>query len=130
MKLFSFLPALGWAIVVLIAISLPGSHIPVSGLLKLPYFDKLVHLVLFLVLAVLLAYGFYRQETHTTFHRYHMWLTLFFGIIYGMLTELLQYWLISERHGTVGDFAANAVGTVFGVMLFSVLPVTRLKKPE
>jgi VanZ family protein len=127
MKPVFFLPALGWAFVVFIAISLPGSRLPDSDLLKLPHFDKLVHTVLFFVLAILLAYGFFKQGKNTISGRHYFTFTLVLGIIYGMLTELLQYWLISERHGNLWDFAANIIGTVFGLLIFRSLLSERTK---
>lgn len=118
MKPVFLLPSLGWAMIVLIAVGVPGSHLPGSDLLNLPHFDKLVHGILFFVFAFLTAYGLYKQDPSTSAHRHYASWTLLAGIVYGIGTELLQYHLIPERHGNLADAAANAVGTIFGLLMF------------
>jgi VanZ family protein len=121
MKPVYVLPALGWAIIVLIAIGLPGNILPGSDLMKIPHFDKLVHGILFFVFAFLTAYGFYKQDASTSAHRHYASWTILAGIVYGMGTEFLQYHVIPGRYGNLPDVAANAIGTVFGLLMFRAL---------
>ncbi|MFO7998139.1 MAG: VanZ family protein [Bacteroidales bacterium] len=129
MRVSYFLPALGWALIVLAAISMPASRIPGSDLLKLPHIDKLIHGLLFMVFAILLAYGFFRQNKQRIPGKYYLILTLSIGIIYGLATELMQFWMLPGRHGNLGDFIANTIGTIFGLLLFRAFIAGRLKKP-
>ncbi len=42
------------------------------------------------------------------------------GLIYGILTELMQLFFLSERFASISDAVANLFGTVFGVVLFGL----------
>lgn len=121
MKPVYLLPAFGWSLVVLIALSIPGSRLPGSDLLGLPFADKLVHVFLFLVFSFLVAFGLFKQRTSTYARKHYAALTLLLGVSYGIGTEVLQYHVIPERYGNLADAGANAIGTIFGLLIFRAL---------
>jgi VanZ family protein len=115
------IPAFAWACIIFVAISIPGSSIPQTGLLKIPHFDKIIHTSLFGVLGFLLSYGFYRQKSAAWSRNHYGLITILTGIFYGAITEILQYYFFQGRHGSFYDFLANTFGTVFGVIIFTTL---------
>lgn len=121
MRLRYLLPAVLWAIIILVVISIPGSSIPSTSLLQIPHFDKLVHLGLFFFLVVFLNYGLYKQQKPQPLIRRHYTISLVAGVIYGVGTELLQHYYISERHGDLADVAANTLGCIMGTATFYYL---------
>ncbi len=128
MTIKHFIPALLWAGIIFIIISIPGNNFPKTGMLTIPHIDKIVHLGMFLVFGVLLSYGLYLQKNPWYVHKYYGSITVLLGIIYGGLTELLQHYVLNMRSGTWTDFLANLFGTIFGVFIFVGIKSTRLKK--
>lgn len=121
MKLRYLLPAIFWFGIIALVISIPGSNIPKSSLLNIPYFDKLVHACMFAVFSLLLVYGFFKQPKSSFFARQAYILAFILCTIYGGATELMQYFFFASRSGEVVDFIANISGSVVGMIAFHYL---------
>jgi len=85
--------------------------------------DKLVHVGMFLVLAVLLAAAFKEQGRPSTF----LSTAVGVAILYGVGTEILQGMEALGRRTDAGDMIANAVGAMLGAVY--VRARTRYGKP-
>lgn len=120
------LPSAGWAMLILVMISWPASQMPDTEILKFPHIDKIIHFFVFFVFAVLLAAGLFFQQKTLFVYKFRLAITFIAGMLYGSLTEVFQCWFLSERHGSLADFAANAFGTVFGVLCFRYMIAQRL----
>jgi VanZ family protein len=120
------LPSAGWAMLILVMISWPASQMPDAEIMKLPHFDKIIHFSLFFVFAVLLAAGLFFQPKNLFIFKFRIAIALAAGLVYGSLTEIFQSLALPERHGSLADFAANAFGTVFGVLCFRYIFAQRL----
>lgn len=104
-------PAISWAVIIFILISLPGNFIPkVSSPWSLLAVDKLVHAGIFFVLTFLLIRGFFLQYSSSWLRSKHILAGLMFGIIFGGLTEAWQAIINIGRFAHVYDFIANTVG--------------------
>ena len=117
MKPIPLLPALIWSLVILAVISWPEKQIPDSDILRIPFIDKAIHFSMFAVLGVFVYGGLWVQDKASCFYTYRLGVTLATGLAYGAITEMIQHFFLEGRHGTAGDFIANAIGTVFGVMI-------------
>jgi len=117
----SFIPAILWGMVILLAIAYPGENIPDSDLLKFPHIDKVVHFGLFAVLGTLLVNGFRKKRGGGSLHSKELMLCIAMGIVFGVVTEYFQYCCLSDRHGNVPDAMANGFGTIFGVIVSAQL---------
>lgn len=91
------------------------------GLKRIAHLDKIVHVGMFMVLGILLSYGFFCQKAGKFSNRNYARITILIGVFYGGITELLQYHLFSMRNGNFFDFLANVFGTIIGVLLFVLL---------
>lgn len=126
MKPISLLPALIWSLVILAVISWPEKQIPDAEILNIPYIDKAIHFFMFVVFAVCVYGGLWVQDKASNMYTYRMCITLAAGLAYGAITEVIQHFFLEGRHGTAGDFLANAIGTVFGVFIIRKTGITYL----
>jgi VanZ family protein len=117
-KLGYLFPAFLWFFIILLVVSIPGSNIPESEIFKIPHFDKLVHFSLFFVFTILLNYGFQKQNNNSALKRYNYTIAVVSGVIYSVITEVIQYYFIAGRSGEYLDFVANITGIVSGVLFF------------
>ncbi len=121
----NFLPAFMWALVIFVIISAPASSLPSTERLNIPHFDKIVHFIIFAILGGLLLWGFLKRKSSKA---KGIVLSLTIGILYGVLTEYLQYCCFEDRHGNLADLVANSFGTVFGVFLMMMVGFRRIAR--
>jgi hypothetical protein len=107
--------AILWGLFIILLTSLPGKDFP-----KLPVFlellhpDKFIHLFIFAVYVFLQLGGFTRQPVFPSLKRNAFMITMLIGLSLSAGTELLQDFIIPMRHGSIGDFMANAAGCLMG----------------
>ncbi|MGB6036077.1 MAG: VanZ family protein [Cryomorphaceae bacterium] len=103
--------------------SLPGKDLPDFDIWAIDIEDKLGHVGVFGLLAVLMVWGSIRRSG--TLERKSL-LTLFFiGVFYGGATEVLQGVAFPSRYASVLDFVADTIGfglgTIFAILVFNKL---------
>ncbi len=107
----------------MILCGLPGSYFPtVRTFWEWLGPDKLVHALMFAVLAFMIAFG-YRDEYRQRDKQYRVRLqvaTFLISVSYGALTEVLQHYLFRGRCGSVYDFFADVIGCVLGIFIFKI----------
>ena len=119
MKLYRFIPAIGWFFLSLFLLCLPGSNIPKYPWLAQIYADKLVHFVLFFVLCFLFCHSF-KISLQTTVERKKWFrIILVCCIIYGTAMEFVQKFWIPNRSFEIGDIIVDSLGA-FAAFLYSV----------
>ena len=93
---------------------LPGSAFPKSNWLSDIYFDKWVHIVLFLGLAILCCWGFFIIKQK-------VWIRLLLLLAtYGLVIEVLQDQIIKNRSFDLGDWIADIIGSFLGVLIWNL----------
>ena len=93
------LPAIFWALIILLLCGIPGNKIPELTFLEWLNPDKFVHLILFGVLCILLLKGFVNQNHSHTLNKNAIYLTLTICILYGCMVEILQeYFFIHNNY--------------------------------
>lgn len=109
--------AAAWTLFILAACSIPGRDLPS---VPLPDFDKLAHVVVFTVFAVLwMRAGSASARTRLA--------VVAGGFAYAVFTEIYQGWLPFERTPDPFDALANMIGVVLGVALYSWLYARRVR---
>ncbi len=101
---------------------LPGSTLPKSNWLSVIYFDKWVHIILFLGLALLSCWGFSIIQTN------HLIKLLLFLTIYGLTVEVIQKEIIKDRSFALDDWAADIIGSSLGIFIWSLKYRKHIKK--
>ncbi len=122
----SLLPSVLWAAVIAFLLFSSGDQVPRWSLFqRIPQFDKIVHALLFGILAWLLLYGFEQQQKFRHQRLGSVLAALSLGLLYGGLTETLQYLLPSGRTADFMDFLADAAG-IFAAFCLRLLWKRRL----
>ena len=104
--------------VILLLTGLPGSVFPkVKPAIGL---DKVVHLLMYLGFAFITLWGYRKpyQENGDTYRKKSLWIVLAISIAFGALTEVMQETLIPTRTGSIYDWIADAIGSIFGVTIY------------
>nr|WP_304608095.1 VanZ family protein [Lentiprolixibacter aurantiacus] len=92
---------------------------PVKGL-EIPHLDKLVHFTFYFVASILAC--FYLKEAfgkQLGFNKILL-ISLLFAWFYGILIEVLQSTITTNRSGDMYDVWANCLGALIGVLLLKL----------
>lgn len=112
------LPAILWAVLILILTLFPGQYIPPPVTLwDFIGVDKIVHAVLFGVLTILLTRGFRKQYTYSRLRYYAALVAVVLSLIYGASTEIIQGNFMKDRYFEFFDMLANATGCILGLII-------------
>ncbi len=118
----NFWPAIVWALGILVLMGVPGTYFPtVTTFWDWLSPDKIVHFILFGGQTFLILYGFREQYFHSKSRYLFTIVAIGLGVFYGMLTELLQYYVFVGRYGSYFDFIADAIGAFIGFSAFYLL---------
>ena len=123
MKKYPLTILLIWAAIIMIIMAIPGNYIPkANSFWSLFSPDKIVHLFLFGPLGYLLANYSGTKDFPAT---KTVIFSLTLGIIYAILTEVLQFFVFVGRNGNVYDAIADTVGLIIGLFIFVRKPKGR-----
>lgn len=107
-----------WALLILLLCLMPGNSLPQWSWADLFQVDKLVHALLYGILAFLMAIGLRRQQGHGALRSSLWWATLLVCVAYGIGLEVMQGTLLDGRTGDVLDAVANTAGALVGLVYF------------
>jgi len=107
-------PSILWAAFILVICLMPGRHVPH---VRIPNFDKVVHTSIYLIFGVLTYYGWLRQERFAGLRNHTVLKVIVLLVSYGMMVEILQETLTTDRHFEWLDELANTTGAVIGAFL-------------
>lgn len=92
-----------------------------SSMIKIPYFDKVVHFFFYFTASVL-GCLFGREQTLGRIKRSKViWITVTGLIIYGILIEVIQSNYTTYRSGEAMDVVANSIGAIIGSFFIKML---------
>ncbi len=100
MNLLKWLPALVWVIIICWLSFSSLERVEVPNLLGV---DKFAHIIMYSVLG-----GFIYLPLKKKQKQYLYFMLL--AVIFGGLTEFIQHYCVTNRHGDIGDFTANCIG--------------------
>jgi len=115
------LPALLWALFILLLCGIPGKDLPDLSFLESLSFDKLFHLILFFILVFLSIRGFKKQISFFLLEKHAKLIALSLATFYGALTEILQGTIFIGRNASIYDFFADFTGSLIGVLMFNFI---------
>ncbi len=115
-------PAILWAIVILVLTGVPSTYLPKTiTFLDWASPDKIVHFVLFGGQSFLILYAFREQYFAGNSRSILTSVAIGIGIAYGLLTEIMQYYVFIGRNGNSFDFVADVIGAFIGFLAFYLL---------
>ncbi len=109
-------PSILWAAFILYLCMMPSGHLP---RINIPNFDKIVHFTFYFVLAILMYWGWLKQQAFPSLHSRALIKILVIACAYGLLIEVLQETFTTTRHFEWLDEGADAFGAAVGC-LFAV----------
>ena len=110
------LAGIGWLVFTTILLTLPVPAFPKGEwFIKIPMFDKWVHIGLFIIMAVLLCRGFYKKGISEKL-KYNFITIGIFCLAYGIIMEFVQKYFVPNRSFDIGDIIADGMGAAIGVV--------------
>ena len=79
--------------------------------------DKLIHILLFAVLTLIWLLYYFIRNRALIFLK-NVLAILLLCLIYGIIIEIIQHWLIVSRQADSFDILANTLGTLIGASIF------------
>lgn len=119
MKLLFFWKPLMWLALICYALFIPAGDFPTGPFLNIPYFDKVIHFILFFVLCLFLFRPFKKLNTS-----YYLWATLF-SVGLSALLEMIQHIVSSSRTSDIYDFLSNTTGVLASALFFKLIVENR-----
>ena len=117
--LFIFWKPVLWFALICYTLLIPAEDIPMSPLLKIPHFDKIVHFTLFFVYCLLLIRSFRKTALN-------QWIFApLTALIFSALLELGQHTMSVSRSSNFYDFIANAAGVLSAILFYSLFVSNR-----
>ena len=120
---------IGWTVLTIVLLCLPGSAIPGGGsFFNIPHFDKIVHVALFA--GIVLCWGGYYAFRPGRVPGWPqlviLWAILSTGL--GIVLEYVQFYYIPQRSFDRGDIVADAAGAIIAmIFLLFVFPRRTVK---
>ena len=103
-----------WATLILVLCLMPGKDLPSITIWE---FDKVVHFTLYILLSLMMYYGWKKQHSFTSLHRHTFIKILAITFAYGFAVEIMQEFFTNDRHFDIFDALANSIGAVAGSLL-------------
>jgi len=119
MRFLRFWKSLSWFIFILLI-----TFLPVSGSKKIRLFvhaDKVIHLLLFFVFSLLLISDARRFFQTPSTEKNVALVVIITGLMTALFTELVQYFLIVARSGSIADFLADISGIIIGIGVYKMI---------
>lgn len=112
-----FIISLIWALLILILCAIPGGSLPQSPVFNIPYFDKIVHALLYFPLAFFLGAEFDLAKKNIMRLAGPLF-TMLIVALYGALIEFLQEYLFINRSSDIVDLFADLIGGLAGLTIY------------
>jgi len=107
-----------WGSIILLGSLLPAQHMPKFNLIDLFSIDKVLHFFCHGILTMLLLLGT-KNKQQSILHNKQIWQLVIAVILYGILIELIQHFIIVNRQFDLLDIVANIAGCLVGMLLFN-----------
>ncbi len=112
----SFLPAISWFIIVTVLLCLPGTEFPKISWLNKIFFDKWVHIGLFMTMVIFWCRAFTDKKTLNKSLKKTFIAIMIMSITYGIIMEIIQHYFIPFRSFEAGDILADSTGSLVGYL--------------
>ena len=81
--------------------------------------DKVVHILMYAGFTFLSLWGYRKPfaENGKEYRKKAVWMAIGIGAAYGIVTEMIQEFLIPTRTGSVYDWIADLLGSIIGAII-------------
>jgi len=109
-----------WAGLILFASAISGNELDKVKIIDIPYFDKVVHLVLYFVFTLLLFAAQIKLYATTKLKLSTKLINIFLPFFYSLIMEILQRFVFEARSFELADLLANSLGILLCWLLYSL----------
>ena len=113
----SFLVAISLLLLITILLCTPGAKFPKVGWQDKIWFDKWVHVVLFMALVVSWCWFYSGKKEQSTNSKKTFITIAVVSLLYGIVMELVQEQFIPNRSFEIPDIISDGVGAVLGYFI-------------
>lgn len=110
-----------WAAFILILCGIPGNQINKVKIIDIPHFDKIVHLSFYFTFTLLLISENNPQKQNRKIAIKAIFIAAIISMIYGVLIEILQKTLFTNRGAEIWDVVANAFGFILAALSYRLV---------
>ncbi len=118
---FFFVPPLVWTVIMMGLLLGSGSGFPGS---QIAGTDLVVHFGIFGVWAFLIGQSFYKQAQWPVLKFHRGFYVLVLGVLLAAGTEAVQGFLLWSRSANPGDYVADVLGLMTGLLIFERLALS------
>ncbi len=112
----SFIISIMWGIFILLACTIPANRVSKVSLFGIGHMDKVFHFLVYLIFSLVLYFELYKYRNAFK-TRYFVFLLIFLiPLAWGTIIELIQFYLLSDREGSIADIIANTGGIITGIL--------------
>ncbi len=112
----SLVKSMIWGIIILLSCTIPGNKISKIALIDIKHIDKLFHFLMYFIFSLILYLDLHKYINELK-NKYFGYLYIFFiSLVWGIIIELIQYYLLSYREGSIADIVANISGILTGIL--------------
>ena len=108
------MPSFVWAVFILWLSLKNGNSLPT---INIPNIDKAVHFTFYFILALLMFYGWTKQNIFSSLHKQKLIKIFLLAFSYGFTMEIMQEVFTVSRHFDTLDIAANSMGAIAGSLI-------------
>ncbi len=105
-----FIPGIIWFLILLYIMCVPGKDIPKIDWLAGINFDKVVHIGVFALLAILFSWPFYNSSLNNKQRIQYFIKIAIATSVWGLTTEFIQKYLVTGRNFDLLDWLADSIG--------------------
>jgi VanZ family protein len=107
------------SLLILYLSTVSGEKVNKISFIKIPHFDKFVHLLMYLTLSITVSYEILRSKEKISVQKALIIIVLF-AILYGGAMELIQAYFTKTRTGDWVDFGFNVIGASLCIPFFLI----------
>ena len=127
--ILSFWKSFVWGITIILLSLLSGNKIEKISLINFQHSDKVIHFFMYFVFSYFLYEGFRHQYNEIIKIKNQIMIVLLISVIFGVVMEILQLTIATNRSAEILDFVSNLAGSVLAIVLFNKIQevIQRLK---
>jgi VanZ family protein len=113
-----FLVAISLLLLITILLCTPGAKFPKIGWQDKIWFDKWVHIGLFMALVVAWCWFFYSGKKEQSINSKKIFITIaVVSLLYGIVMEIIQEQFIPNRSFEISDILSDGIGALIGYFI-------------
>ena len=116
----SYIKSIVWSIVILLACTLPAKRVSKVSLFDIGHMDKVFHFLMYFIFSIILYFDLYKYRNALK-NKYFIYLFIFLiPLVWGSIIELVQFYALLNREGSIADIIANVSGIITGILFILI----------